>query len=896
MLACVRAEPVSRYDMSDDQERHHSQAPKIEPSNDWHRVLFEEAADGIFVADSDGRYIEVNRAACELLGYTRAELLERTINDIIAPDDLAENPVRYDALRRREVQRVERTLVHKDGSRIVVDLSGRMLADGRLLAVVRDITAQKRSAALLRASEDRYRSLIENSLDLIQSVATDGRMLFVNQSWLTSLGYTRDEVAAMTIWEVIAPDEQGRCREVFGRLSQGEALTHRTALLGKDGRRIELEGHVNPVREHGVVVAFQGFFRDVTDRSAAERSLARSERRFHALVSASSQIVWTTTSDGEVIEDSHSWRDFTGQTYSQWRGHGGFDAIHPADRERIAATWREIVRSREAGSLEYRLWHVSGAWRWVNVRAAPLINPDGELESWVGMITDVSESKHQQDLFRSQAHVLENISEGINYVDGHGILRYTNRAFDAMFGYERGELIGRHVSVLNNLGPGEDVKKADEIIGTVQRGGVWIGELQSRRKDGGGFFTRAKVQLLPLQSEAVMVTVQEDITEQRRAEEELRQAQKMESVGRLAGGVAHDFNNLLTAIQGYTSLMGETIPAGDPLQEDLQQVRLATDRASMLTRQLLAFSRKQLLAPAIIDVNGLVQKIQRLLERLLGEDIDLSVQLHPDLKPILADPGQIEQVLMNLAINARDAMPYGGTLRITTDHVPIDTADLRAHVRSKLDYCVRLTVVDSGSGMDEATLAKIFEPFFTTKPVGMGTGMGLATVYGIVKQSGGYVSVVSEPGRGATFCIFIPACECKPDAVGVAQRQQIVERASGVILLVEDDDLVRNLIRTSLEKVGYTVLAAGDGPEALMRAQSYPRAIDLLITDAVMPHMSGREVAERFRRQSPNIRVLYMSGYTDDTVMLHGIRTTDDDFLPKPFAPSALISKVRSML
>lgn len=388
-----------------------------------------------------------------------------------------------------------------------------------------------------------------------------------------------------------------------------------------------------------------------------------------------------------------------------------------------------------------------------------------------------------------------------------------------------------------------------------------------------------------------------DITERREAEEaqsrleaQLRQAQRLESIGRLAGGVAHDFNNLLTVIRGYCEFLLAELPAADPLREDVIQIQQASDRATTLTRQLLAFGRKQILAPTVLDLNALISQIRKMLERVIGEDITLTTTLQPDLWSVTADPGQLEQVLLNLVVNARDAMPTGGRLTIETHNRPA------APDTPEAEPSVLVIVADTGIGMDDHVRAQIFEPFFTTKGPGQGTGLGLATAYGIVTQSGGTISVESAPGKGATFTIALPASESQPRK---GERSRHAGTALGgreTILLVEDDGQVRRLARLALQEKGYIVLEARDGPEALALAERHVGPIHLLLTDVVMPQLSGRALAEQLAVRLPRLKVLFTSGYTDDTVIRHGLLSADVTFLAKPFSPSTLAVKVREVL
>jgi two-component system, cell cycle sensor histidine kinase and response regulator CckA len=386
-----------------------------------------------------------------------------------------------------------------------------------------------------------------------------------------------------------------------------------------------------------------------------------------------------------------------------------------------------------------------------------------------------------------------------------------------------------------------------------------------------------------------------EVTEERALSEKLLQAQKMEAIGRLAGGVAHDFNNLLTVISGYCGLLEETLRDGTPEREQVQMISRAADRASGLTGSLLAFSRKQVLVPRVMDVGALVKDMERMLERLVGEDVEIRTLVHPDTGNIMADPGQIEQVVMNLAANARDAMPRGGKLTIETGTHALDEAYAREHPDVAAGEYIRIAVSDNGEGMDPEVLAHVFEPFYTTKALGKGTGLGLATVYGIVKQSGGHVSCYSEPGKGTTFTLYFPLAS---EGISVA-APPVESPAPGrgeTILLVEDDESVRRFTETALSGKGYTVIALPGPREALPVMESSGSAVALLITDVVMPHMSGKELADRLIHSWPRLRVLYLSGYTGNVIVHHGVLDSSIDFLQKPYRVSELLSKIRGIL
>jgi nitrogen-specific signal transduction histidine kinase/CheY-like chemotaxis protein len=394
----------------------------------------------------------------------------------------------------------------------------------------------------------------------------------------------------------------------------------------------------------------------------------------------------------------------------------------------------------------------------------------------------------------------------------------------------------------------------------------------------------------------MMLGVGTDITPRRQLEEQLRQSQKMEAVGRLAGGIAHDFNNVLTAILGYSQMLLTDLSEGDPRREDVREIEQAANRAATLTRQLLAFSRRQVLQPQVLDLNALVENLDKFLRRLIGEDIDLRVHASPDLWLVSADSGQVEQVIMNLAVNSRDAMPTGGKLTIETGNVVLDAAYAQRHIAVTPGEYVMLAVSDTGTGMDEETQARIFEPFFTTKASGKGTGLGLSTVYGIVKQSGGNIWVYSEVGRGTTIKIYLPR-----ESVSVLPPRQVRPETTDLqgtetILLVEDEDPVRALAAKILRGLGYQVMEAKLGREAITIADAHDAGIDLLLTDVVMPGYSGADLARKLAESRPALKVLFMSGYTDEAIIHHGVLDANIAYLQKPFTPDVLAAKVREVL
>lgn len=501
----------------------------------------------------------------------------------------------------------------------------------------------------------------------------------------------------------------------------------------------------------------------------------------------------------------------------------------------------------------------------------------------------------EQALSRSEERyrrIVETTNEGVWIVDTAGALTFVNVRMAAMLGYTSEEMIGRRIQ--DFIAP-ESLDPISTILGRGERIGGQV-EVRFARQDGTdlwGLVDAARV--ASTETDAVLAMVV-DVTQRRRLEEQLRQAQKMDAVGNLSGGIAHDFNNILSVILSYATLMLSDLTPGDPMRSDLEEVKKAGERAADLTRQLLAFGRQQVLQPRALDLNQVLIGMEKMLRRIIREDTELSLLTSHPLGIAYADAGQVEQVVMNLVVNARDAMPAGGSITIETGNVELDAAYAAIHHDVTPGSYVMLAVTDTGSGMDRATVEHIFEPFFTTKDRGKGTGLGLSMVFGIVKQSKGHIWVYTEPGRGTTFKVYLPRVAGSGLTEAPEPTAPATLRGTETILLVEDEEQVRVVIRSVLRRQGYNVIEAQNGGEALLSCEKYTAKIHLLITDIVMPRMSGRELAERLMPLRPAMKVLYISGYTENAVVHHGVLDSDVAFLHKPITPDALTRKVRDVL
>jgi PAS domain S-box-containing protein len=589
-----------------------------------------------------------------------------------------------------------------------------------------------------------------------------------------------------------------------------------------------------------------------------------------------------------------------GYTPVQLVGTNGIELIHPSDRARAQETLVLALQSgQRAVTAELRAVHRDGGSRLLEVHARNLL----DISAIGGIVVnaqDVTERRQVDEALRSSEEryrsIIETAGEGVIIRDRSDQITFVNQRMADVLGYTTHELIGRPIL---DIVSEEDRPSFEDAMLRRRGTGRDQFDLRARRKDGSAVSGIASGRpMYDSHGDYVGGLIMfMDITGRKQLEEQLRQAQKMEAVGRLAGGIAHDFNNLLTAVRGNAELMLAEMPLDHALRPDLEEISRAAERASSLTRQLLAFSRRQILQPRVLNIDGVVSEMERLLRRLIGEDVELITRPNANGARVEADRGQLEQVLMNLAVNARDAMPSGGRVTIETDVVDLDDEFAALHPGAVPGSYARLSVHDTGSGMDARTLSHVFEPFFTTKGVGQGTGLGLATVYGIVKQSGGYISVNSEAGTGTRFEIYLPLVTDKTDQNREVQPRLPTRGEGQTVLLVEDEDAVRALASRILRKQGYEVLEASDGMEARRIAENYSGFIHILLTDVVMPRMGGRELVELLQPLRPGIRVLYMSGYTDDALVHHGVVSGGGTwFLEKPFTPEALVRKLREVI
>ncbi|QJW93321.1 PAS domain S-box protein [Frigoriglobus tundricola] len=864
-------------------------------------ALVQHSKDFIGLADLDGRITFLNAGARRMIGLGEDEDVSGLHFTAYVPPEwqdffheTALRTVRETGLWEGEMQwRHMRTGRLIDVARTIFLIPDPAGGPSSFATVTRDITARKRAEQTLRDRE-RMLGIVTGSARVgLAVVNARYEYLFANEAYADLFGLAVTDVVGRRTPDLLATSWD-RVRPQLDRALAGERVSFELAwptAPGAPGPRWFRAMYEPRGADTGPTVVF--VIMEITEQKRAEAAIRESEERYRRLVDVLPTALFIHTRD-EIVFCNPAFVQLMGASGpAELLGRDPYGVPHPDFREFVRTRVAAMLESGEATTgVEMRVVRLDGRSVPVQTAATPVTgsHPPAVLVA----LSDLTERERSADLLRA---VLASVNDPILTIDERGTVQSANPATERTFGYPEAELIGGSVKKLmpDQYSIGSDRYNADYLRTGVAKV-IGIGrEATGRRKDGTTFPLELTVTEFRLDGERHFTGVVRDITARKRLEAQFQQAQKMEAIGRLAGGVAHDFNNLLTVINGYTDFMLLELPVGDPRRDAVATVRDAGERAARLTQQLLAFSRKAIVEPKVLDLNELVTTSAKLLGRLIGEDVSLVVVADPALARIKADPGQLEQVLMNLAVNARDAMPTGGRLLIQTRDVAVGPDARAGGSGPEPGRYAQLTVTDSGTGMTDEVKSKIFEPFFTTKEPGKGTGLGLAVVHGVVEQCGGHITVTSAVGAGTTFNLLFPvvAEASGPGASGITWA---AARGTETVLLVEDDAPVRAIARTALETQGYKVLDAASGGAAIRLAEGHSGTIHLLVTDVVMPEMGGRKVAEAVRARRPGTRVLYISGYTDDAVVQHGIVEGTDAFLQKPFTPLGLARKVRAVL
>ncbi|MFN2317828.1 MAG: PAS domain S-box protein [Gemmatimonadales bacterium] len=845
----------------------------------------------------------------------------------IHPEDRAE----VESMLPAQVEgtyRVEYRIVHPDGTvRWIADRAVPVRNPAgevyRVIGVAEDITERKRLEQELRASEAARRGVWESALDAVMIMDHEGLVTDLNPAAEEIFGYPRAVALGRALAELIIPPGL-RARHQAGlkhylATGEGPILNTRMELsaLRADGSEFPTELTIVAVTG-GPHPTFIGTLRDITERRRVEEALlvsrAASEQdarnlqaindELTAVLDASPIAILVADRDGIIQRWSRSAEEIFG-----WSADEAIGQLCPTVPEDGMDDYRAMVRrALDEGIRSFQLrWRRkrSGERRQVEIHAAPLSAARGGLGEVVLMLQDVSDRvttelalRESEERYRS---LVEGARDGIFTLSPEGVIISANSAVAILTGWPLAEWIGRSFAEVIHR---DDVARAMDVFQSVMAGDTPASptlELRLLAADGRALPVELTTTPKRLGDQVIgILAIGRDVRERHRMEEQLRQSQKIDSIGRLAAGVAHDFNNLLTVQQAHLALllMERELPAS--VVEHLQEIAEATDRAAALTRQLMLFSRKRVVQRRRLQLDEVVVTLSRMLDRLVGEDVTIELACEADLPPIEGDPSMMEQVLMNLVVNARDAMPTGGRIEISTRALELDASAGEAHAEARPGRFVCLTVADTGSGIAPEVMERLFEPFFTTKDIGRGTGLGLSTVHGIVKQHDGWVEVVSAPDAGSAFRLFLPVAEGVASAPDADQPPPALRGGSETILAVEDEESLRRIVTTVLERYGYRVLVAADGLEALELWRTHGGSVDLLLTDLVMPHgLSGWDLAERLRAERPTLRVLVMSGYDPEERGLgHQARGADlhHNFLPKPYVPSELARAVRDCL
>ncbi len=913
------------------------------------RLITENIRDVIWTRDFDLNFTYVSPSIYRMTGFTPEEVMAIHLKSYRTTGEydhhLNELREKLDYAKAHPFEKgapliVETQIMRKDGSLIWVENNISFNRDENgvpfeIIGVIRDITERKKVEETFKESEKLHRMIVENMQDSITLLDFDLNYIYQSPSEVRVTGWTAEEIRHISIKDQMPPESFAVAEKVmaeeFEREFSGQPLDpHRKRVMElqiykKDGSLIWEEMTASFYRdETGKAVGILLCQRDITDRKKAEQAFAESEKRYRMIVENMHDSIATLDMNLKLTYQSPSEIRLTGYTPEEIAQVTPGDLMTPESRAHVRSVLEAEFAREFSGdpvdphrfvTLDVEVYHKDGHRLWQEVTASFNRDENGKPLEIMLVSRDITERKKMEAALKESEKryrmIVENMQDTISLLDLDLNYVYQSPSEIRVTGFTPEEVMDmpidkqvtpesfeKGVKILfeelaREFG-GEPIDPHRSIIFEIESyckdgSTVWLEETCTFQRDDNG-------------KPIGILLAGRNITERKKAEQErdklaaqLLQSQKMETVGRLAGGVAHDFNNMLNVILGYIDLAKMRLTMENPIYTDLLEIEKAATRSRDLTAQLLAFSRKQIISPKVVNLNALIAETQKTITRLIGEDIDLKFYPAGDLWAIKFDPVQIEQILINLAINARDAMHKGGKLVIETSNIAVDSTFCDSHMEIVPGDYVRLTVSDTGSGIDRANLPYVFEPFFTTKEFGKGTGLGLATVYGIVKQNDGFISVYSEPGQGSTFKIYLPRTSEELIAAPRAPEAP-VRSGSGTILLVEDDEMVLKMVSDMLEALGYMVIASESPVDALSLCEKGVTPIDLVITDVVMPQMSGKELRDKLIAFNPEMKILFMSGYTSNIIAQHGVLEEGMQFIQKPFSISLLAEKIRQML
>jgi two-component system cell cycle sensor histidine kinase/response regulator CckA len=881
--------------------------------------LVETLYDLIWEVSPEGHYTYISPRVKDILGYEPEEIIGKKPFEMMPAEEGQRVSEIFASLRAQQkpIIALENINHHKDGHPVIMETSALPFYDSKgnfkgYRGTDRDITKRKQAEEARRESEEKYHSILENIDELYFELDLKGNITFFNDSVCSISGYAPSEAMGMNYRQYTSPETAKQVKALFGNiyLSGENSSISDFDFIDKDNSIHTLELSVKLLKNPaGEAVGFRCIGRDITDRKRTEAEKRRTEERYRTLFSRASDGIFIMTIEGKIVEVNEAFARMHGYSVEEMLQMNLKDFDTPQASQMALERMRRLLAG-ESLTFEVEHYHKDGHVFPLEVSASMISSRE---ESYIQCFhRDITERKQAGEALEASEQkyrlLAENSVAAIWTANFAGGFTYVSSVIEKLLGYTVDEVMEIQM-------PGIVVKEDYENLMMIlsaelakpkeERLLSYSEQIRCKRKDGNVLDTEINVAWLK-DNQGNIIGLQgntSDITERKKAEEEkaklgtqLQQAQKMESVGRLAGGVAHDFNNMLGLILGHAEMALDNVDPALPIHADLREIIKAAERSADLTRQLLAFARQQTVQPKVLDLNETVGNMLKMLQRLIGEDIELKWQSTADLWPIRMDPTQIDQIMANLCINARDAISDTGKITIETGNTSLDEAYCNDHTDFVRGEYVKLIVSDNGCGMDKETIEKIFEPFFTTKGVGKGTGLGLATVFGIVKQNNGFISVYSEPGQGTTFTLYLPRYVGKVEPVQPEVTQRTALRGKECILLVEDEPDILNLTTMLLERQGYTVLAANTPRKAISLAGEHVGEIHLLMTDVVMPEMNGRDLAKKMLDLYPHLKRLFTSGYTADVIAHHGVLDEGVHFIQKPFSIKALAAQVREVL
>jgi PAS domain S-box-containing protein len=875
-----------------------------------YHTLFSQSPDGILIIDTNGQFIEFNEAAHRQLGYTREEFKKLRISDVDPFQSIEDIQASIKKVLEHGCDAFEVKHKTKEGDlRDVYVITQLMSLTGRTVfhTIWRDITEHKRADKALMEMNANLQALINAIPDLVLFKDVRGKYVMVNKATEQFTRMTSDKLAGKTIDDILPPDIACLCNA-----SDTEALTsaspvHFEEYSVRNGERITLDTVKAPIRNSdGMLIGLVAVSRDITGRKRMEEKLKESEAQYRTLFEGSPDAIFIADSEeGTILDANQAACRLLARRREEIIGlHQS--KLHPPEMEQFSrADFQRHVEEAKLKGITHLMENtvLRSDGKEVPVEILTQSVAISGKNVLLGVFRDISERYQMEAALRKSERfirdILESVDEGFIVIDRDFRIISANKAYLSQVKMAPEEVIGRHCYEISHHSdkPCFEMGEQCSVKHTFDTGDPFTALHVHHDREKNPVYVETKSYPFkdPSGNTVSAIEIVNNTTEKKKLEDQLRHAQKMEAVGQLAGGIAHDFNNILTAITGYGSLMMRKMADDDPSRNFLQQILDSSQRAANLTQGLLAFSRKQVMSPVPVQVNKIIENVEKLLRRLIGEDVELKVALTGSELTVMADVGQIEQVLVNLATNARDAMSEGGSLSIRTEIAALDAEFIRTQEYGHPGAYACISVTDSGTGMDDRTKRRIFEPFFTTKEVGRGTGLGLSIVYGIIKQHNGFITCYSEQSKGTTFKIYLPLIgldAAKPTA-GIYLPES---GGSETILVAEDDAAVRTLVKEVLQQFGYTVIEAVDGEDAVAVFSKNRDRIQLLILDVIMPKKNGKEVFEEIRKDRPDVNVIFSSGYTADILQKKGIPEEEFNFISKPVSPTELLRTVREAL